>query len=342
MSLWSRISNVFQAGRLGRELDEELEAHIADAVESGRDQSEARRAFGSMLRQREQSRDLKLLPWLDSMRADAIFGWRQLMKSKVTSAAAILSLALAIGSCTSAFRLIDALLLRPLPVADPEHLYSLSRYGIGFDGKAASFDGWAYPAFAQMRDAVSEQAELIAVSYVERTDLTFTIDQEMEKAQLQYVSGTMFLTFRLAPVAGRLLNDRDDLKPGAHPYAVLSYDYWTRRFNKDPQAIGKSFHIGNTVFEIVGVGPELFTGTVTGTVTDVFVPAMMNPRVTRDDTTWHRTMVRVKRHFRSHGLDDESAALEPLRARLEAVSRATEAERAKHFTACRRRASTAS
>ena len=66
---------------------------------------------------REESRDIRLVTWLDSLRADAVFGWRQLMKKKVTSAAAILSLALAIGACTWAFRLIDALLLRPLPVA---------------------------------------------------------------------------------------------------------------------------------------------------------------------------------------------------------------------------------
>ena len=68
----------------------------------------------------------------DSLRADAVFGWRQLMKRKVTSAAAILSLALAIGACTSAFRLIDAILLRPLPVAKPEQLYTLARRGSRF------------------------------------------------------------------------------------------------------------------------------------------------------------------------------------------------------------------
>src|SRR5260370_41662205 len=127
MSLWSRIANVFRDDRLSRELDEELQSHIADAIELGRDPEEVRRAFGSPLRQREASRDVKLITWLDSLRADAIFGWRQLVKRKITSAAAILSLALAIGACTSAFRLIDALLLRPLPVAAPERLYALTR-----------------------------------------------------------------------------------------------------------------------------------------------------------------------------------------------------------------------
>ena len=322
MSLWTRFTNVFRNDRLTRELDEELEAHIADAIEEGRNPGEARRALGSPLRQREASRDLKLLPWLDSLRADAIFGWRQLLKNKVTSAAAILSLALAIGSCTSAFRLIDALLLRPLPVSHPEELYLLSRYGIGFDGKAAAFDGWAYPAFLQMGAAVADQAKLIAISYTERTDLIFSTDQEMEKAQMQFVSGSMFPSFGLTPSMGRLLNDRDDLKAGAHPYAVLSYDYWTRRFGQDPTIVGRTFHLGNTVVEIVGVGPERFTGTVTGTVTDVFLPAAMHPRVTRDDTTWHRTLARVK----------PQTALEPLRARLQVIAREIEAERTKHFT----------
>jgi hypothetical protein len=104
MSLWSRIANVFRGDRLNREIDEELESHIQEAIEHGRDPAEVRRAFGSALRHRETSRDVRLLTWLDSLRADAIFGLRQLKKNKITSATAILSLALAIGACTSAFR----------------------------------------------------------------------------------------------------------------------------------------------------------------------------------------------------------------------------------------------
>src|SRR5713101_4087541 len=181
MSLWSRITNVIRGDSLSRDIDEEMQSHIAEAIEQGRDPAEARRAFGSPLRQREESRDIRLIPWLDSLRADAVFGWRQLKKKKVTSASAILSLALAIGACTSAFRLIDALLLRPLPVAEPERLYALSRQGIGFDGKFQTFDGWAYPAFQRMRDAVKDQAELLAISYAMRMDLTYKSDQEMEK-----------------------------------------------------------------------------------------------------------------------------------------------------------------
>ncbi len=322
MSWWSRMTNVFRGDGLSREIDEELEGHIAEAMEQGRDAAEARREFGSMLRTREESRDVRLAAWLDTVRADAVFGWRQLVKRKVTSLAAVLSLALAIGACTSAFRLIDALLLRPLPVAHAERLYMLYRAGIGFDGKAQTFDGWAYPAFRLMRAAVKDQAELIAVSYAERVDVTYKSDQEMEKAYLQYVSGWMFDEFGIRPAVGRLFSENDDLQPGAHPYAVLSHDYWTRRFGQDAGVIGRTVRMGERLYEIVGVGPASFTGTETGTVTDIFVPAMMNPAAVRDDSTWHRTLAVLK----------PGVAVEPVRAKLHATSRAFEYERAKGFT----------
>ncbi len=133
MSLWSRMANVLHGRRLSHEIDEELESHIEEAVDQGRDPAEARKAFGSPLRLREESRDIRLVAWLDSLCADAVFGWRQLKNKKVTSAAAVLSLALAIGACTSAFRLIDALLLRPLPVAGADRLYS-----VAFEGPSAT------------------------------------------------------------------------------------------------------------------------------------------------------------------------------------------------------------
>jgi predicted permease len=322
MSLWSRITNALRGDRLSREIDEEYQSHIQEAIELGRDPAEARKSFGSPLRQLDESHDIRVLPWLDSLRADAIFGWRQLKKNKVTSAAAILSLALAIGSCTSAFRLIDALLLRPLPVAHPEQLCALARHEIFFDGTPQTIDAWAYPAFQQMRAAVKDQAELIAISYAERMDLTYKSDQEMEKAHVQYVSGWMFNSFGLRPALGRLLTENDDLKPGAHPYAVLSHDYWSRHFRQDPKVLGRTFRMGNNLYEVVGVAPEPFTGTEPGTMTDIFIPTMMNTWVERSDSTWIRTMVRLK----------PGVAVEPLREKLNATSLAFEQERAKGFT----------
>ncbi|MGC2768155.1 MAG: ADOP family duplicated permease [Candidatus Acidiferrum sp.] len=329
MILLTRLLNLFRKSHLDHDLDAELHSHlqlhIDDCLNQGMTPQEARRQallkLGGLEQTKESLRDLHLIPWLDSLRADAIFGYRQLAKNKITSAAAILSLALAIGACTSAFRLIDALLLRPLPISHPECLYSLGRLGTDSSGKPSDFDGWAYPDFQLMRDAAKGQATLIAISYDDRTDLTYKSDQEMEKAHLQYVSGNMFSTFGLQPALGRLLTPDDDATPGAHPVAVISYDYWTRRFANAQSVIGKSFRIGNNILQIVGVSQSPFTGTEPGTMTDIFVPTMMHPEVARKDSTWHRTFAVVQR----------GEAIEPLRAKLDSITRAFETERSKSW-----------
>ena len=323
MSFWSRMANVFRGDRLSREIDEELQLHIAEAIEQGRDPAGARRAFGSVLRHREASLDVRLAAWLDSVRADAVFGWRQLMKKPVTSGAAILSLALAIGACTSAFRLIDALLLRPLPVAHPERLYSVAFEGAGVDGRVMTYDSCSYPMFRQMRAAVKDQAESVAVSYAEDIDLTYGRDADMEKAYRQFVSGWMFDTFGLRPALGRLLDKGDDDTPGAHPVAVLSYDYWTRRFAQDRHVAGRTFRMNGVLYQIIGVAEEGFTGTETGTVTDLFVPMTMRDPAILDSsaTFWLRTLVELK----------PDAAAEPVRERLRATFHAIQEERARSF-----------
>jgi predicted permease len=323
MSLGSRLVNVLRGARLNREIDEELEAHLVEAIAEGRDPVEARKALGSALRHRERSRDVRLVSWLESLRADTVYGWRQLKNNKVASAAAILSLALAMGASTSAFRLMDGLLLRPLPVAEPERIHVVAFEGAGADGKLMTYDSSSYPMFLQMRSAVKEQAELIAVSYEDRVDLTYGSDQEMEKEYLQYVSGWMFSSFGLHPALGRLLSESDDLKPGANPYAVISYDYWTRRFGQDPEVIGRSFRVGDTGYQIVGVAEKGFTGTETGTLTSMFVPTMMkNPRtLASSNHFWMRTFVQLK----------PGVQVAPVQEKLRAVFRGIQEERAKTF-----------
>ncbi len=323
MSLISRIANAFRPDCVNRDLDEELQSHLDEAAEHGRDPAEARRAFGSVLRQREASREFKLITWLDALRADVVFGWRQLLKHKIPSAAAVLSLALAIGACVSAFRLVDALLLRPLPVASPERLYVLTYEVKDFAGKPDIGDSFEYPHFRRLRDAVKDQAELMAIANANRIDLTYGSDREMEKAYCQYVSGWTFRAFGLKPLLGRLLTSNDDVTPGAHPRAVLSYDYWQRRFGRDPKAVGRFFRLGNDSFEIVGVLELGFTGTETGTLTDVFVPIMMNKAAIEDlGWSWFRTWVQVRP---GHSPD-------VVRQQLQAASRAFREEKAKTFT----------
>ena len=157
----------------------------------------------------------------------------------------MLSLALGIGSCVAAFRLIDALLWRPLPISNSSNLYVLSRKMTGFEGKPVEDGHWATPDFNLMRDALKNQADLIAISDADRTDITWFTDDDMEKAHFVYVSGNMFPLFGLEPALGRLLAPADDRAPGASPYAVLSWDYWNHRFGRDPHVLGRSLHIDN-------------------------------------------------------------------------------------------------
>jgi hypothetical protein len=137
------------------------------------------------------------------------------VKRNATFVAALLSLGLAIGACVSAFRLIDAVLLRPLPVSERGRLSTLVR------GKATAFESTSYPRFRPMRATAIDEAELIAISYTDQTDLTYETGKETEKA-----SGWMFRSFRLLPALARLLAESDDPKPRANPIAV-SCDYWT-------------------------------------------------------------------------------------------------------------------
>ncbi|MBV8845381.1 MAG: ABC transporter permease [Bryobacterales bacterium] len=253
----------------------------------------------------------KISAWLESLGADAVFSWRQLNKRRVTSAAAILSLGLAIGACTSAFRIIDALFLRPLPIANPSGLYGLSPAGV-----ARNF---TYREFRQMRAALhddpsKDHGELIAVSGAPSLDVAYSSDQEFEKAHGQFVSGWMFSDFHIQPALGRLLTVNDDLKPGAHPVAVLSYDYWTRRFARDPNVIGRTVRFGpdwrigptGKGFEIIGVAPERFAGTETGVMIDIFLPTMMQAMIEVPVASIFRIFVHLP----------PGAAIEPVRDRL--------------------------
>ncbi len=296
MSWTRRIVNLFRQRRLNRELDEEMASHIEEAIERGRDPEEARRAFGSTLSHREQSRDIKLVSWLDSLISDAVFGWRQLRKRPAVSAAAILSLALAIGATTAAFRLINAVLISTLPVAEPDRLFVAAMTYVDRDGHADYRDDFDYPSFLRYRERVGDRADLIVAGMVEsRKTVVVSSATEEETAYLQYVSGNLFPAFGLRPALGRLLTPDDDRIPGGHPVAILSYDYWTRRFGRASSVIGSTFRMGNDLFTIVGVAPKGFIGTEPGSIADLFLPATMNVEpLDKPGWSWFRLWVHPK------------------------------------------------
>ena len=321
MSIWRKVTNLFRIKQLTDEIDAELQSHLDEALAQGRDPDEARCALGSPLRHREASLDGRLITWLDALRADAVFGLRQLRKNKITSAAAILSLALAMGLTMAGFRLIDAFLWRPLPVASADRLYAVVRQGLGPSGDFRISDSNEYPLFVRERAAVRNEAELVAISFSDRAELTYKNDDEIERVNRQYVSGWMFSAFELHPAAGRLFTDDDDSTRGEPAYAVLSYEYWTRRFGRDPNAVGRIFRMDNRIYTVIGVSPKGFTGTEPGTMIDIFVPTMMHEGVTHSDWSWFRTLAILQPGVR----------VETVRDKLQPVLQAFQEERAKGF-----------
>src|SRR5687767_2698884 len=216
MSWLSRIANAFRSSGVNRALDEEMtfhiESRIRDLVAAGmtREPAEAlaRRQFGNRLRLREQSRDVKLLPWLDSLVRDVRLGARMLRKNRLVTAAAIMSLSLALGACAAAFSLVDALILRVLPVHQPERLIYLTYPGANPD--MPEDDVFSDPAFVRLRDAGRGRVDLFAIAYANKPRVTFDVaGGERETVRAQFASGDAFQQLGVGPAAGRLLTRQD-------------------------------------------------------------------------------------------------------------------------------------
>jgi predicted permease len=282
MSVWSRLANVWRSGRLEDDLEEEQRFHIdaraADLMARGLSREaaieEATRRFGHRLQLRESSRDVKLLSWLESLGRDCRHGVRLLRRDAVVSVAAIVSLGLAIGACTAAFSLIDALILRDLPVPDPQGLVYLDQVGPTTDPRFSS--SLSYPFLNRVREALPPHMDVFSMSQQSlRQAILPDAGGAEEKVQAQFVSGNAFNALGVTAALGRVLGPSDDVTPGGHPVAVISHAFWTRRFGSRPEAIGLWLHLEQRPYQIVGVAQAGFTGAQPGILTDIWVPNMM-------------------------------------------------------------------
>jgi predicted permease len=282
MSWWSRFVNVVRADRVTREIEEEQRFHIearADDLVAGGMTREAATAraeqkFGRRLLLREASLDVKLLNWLESLSRDMRLGLRLLRKDAVISSAAIVSLGLAIGACTSAFALIDALILRELPVRDPGRLVHFDRAHPVGDARFTAL--CSYPLFERIRQASASHLDVFSVSHQSlRQAILPDAGGLEEKVGTQFVSGNAFDVLGVTPALGRLLTPADDRAPGAHQVAVISHTFWTRRFGADPRVVGRWIQLEQRPYQIVGVAQAGFTGVQPGILTDVWLSNMM-------------------------------------------------------------------
>jgi hypothetical protein len=226
MSWLSRVANVLRAERITDELEEELQFHVdsraRDLMTHGMTSEEAyrevRRRLGNAGAIRERSRDVKLVTRLDAVVRDLRFAIRMLRRDRVVSMAAIASLALAIGGCTVAFALVDALILRPLPVPEPATLVSVGVLE-GGDRERTSFN---YPLFMRFVDAVRGRAELAAFSYQSPGLATFDAAGGEERVYEQFVSGNAFGMLGVRPALGRLIVPSDDNLAGGRASSAVS------------------------------------------------------------------------------------------------------------------------
>src|SRR5579884_4259319 len=258
---------------------------------------------------------------LMSMRADLRFVSRSLCRSPAFLTAAVLSLALGIGANTAMFSLTDQILLRTLPVKDPQRLVLFKWTGQFIGGTTRGYrDSFSYPMFVDLRNANPGVFTGVAARYQDSVDIGWRGPAQRAVAEL--VSGNYFDVLGVTPAIGRTLTPDDDKVKNAEPYVVLGYGFWQSRFGGDPSILNRTIDLNGTPMTVVGVAQRGFQGFEALSPADVFVPLMMKTTVTptwdhmeRRNSIWLRVFGRLK-----PGISEQAAlaALAPVyRAALE-------------------------
>jgi predicted permease len=271
--LRSLSSKFFHRSAVAGDLDEELRSHIdhrADDLErSGMTRAEAERRarieFGASGRFREESFEALGGNLLETLWRDVRFALRVLRKSKGFAFAAIVTLALAIGANAVVYGVMDALILRPLRVPQPQSLWGLENG----DGS-----GWqSYPNYRDFRERNRTFDDLAAI----RMEFA-ALDAGNDPAEATgwATSGNYFDELRIQPFLGRFFHSADEKGPDSAPYLVLSYAYWHTRFQDDRQIVGRTILVNKHPFTIIGVAPQEFRGTLAFIAPDFYIPIIQN------------------------------------------------------------------
>jgi predicted permease len=283
--LLRRLKMLFHRRQLHSDLDEEFRLHLElrrqQQMAAGLPPEAARRAayrkFGNTTRIQEKSAMTWGWEGLESFLHDTAYGIRSMLRSPALTLVALLSLALGIGANTAIFSLLDAVMLRSLPIKDPQQLVLLGT--ADWDGTSDGFaltELYSYPFYRQMQQKNSVFSDVAALSSFQN-QAHGTVDNraETEPINAQLVSGTYFPTLGVHAYIGRTLTDSDDNSEGDHPVAVISYAWWNRSLAKDPDVLNKKIKLGSATFNIVGVAPPEFFGTQVGAAPDLWIPLSM-------------------------------------------------------------------
>jgi macrolide transport system ATP-binding/permease protein len=317
VSVWSRFIKAFRGDRVMGEIDEELAFHVHQAVTSGRDPVDAKRALGSSLQYREQSRDIRATRWLSELLQDLRFGLRMLCRNAGFSLLAILCLTVGIGATAAVFSWIEGILLRPYPlVMDQDRLFAVT----GTNRGSAGPTDMSWPDFIDLQ----RNCTLIDAFIAEKiTGTTLSIGDRAERAPGSIVSANYFDAIGVRPVLGRGFAPDENTGRNAHPVTVISYQVWQDRFHGDPAIIGKTQTLNGLPHTIVGVAPKGFYGTFVGYAFQFWVPASMQPQFSAGiykledrGARWIEGFVRPKPGVT---LEQAHAEMSAVMARLEAA-----------------------
>jgi predicted permease len=272
---------------------------IEDNLKQGMSLEEARRAarrsFGGVEQVKEAYRDKSRLIWVESLWRDLRFGARMLLKQPGVSLIAVLTLALGIGANTAIFSLVNAALLKTLPVSEPEQLVIVATDAPGRQSPPGS--GFSYPLFRELRDKQSSFSGIFARAVIL---VSLSASGQAERVVCEEVSGNFFSVLGAPPLLGRVFTEADDQTPGSHPVAVISHHFWRRGLAADPNIVGKTIHLNGFPFTVIGVTRPGFYGVEVGVDPDVRVPLMMDGfgRKTsifgQRDNSWLEVMARLK------------------------------------------------
>jgi predicted permease len=326
-ALWKRR-------QLEGDLEDELAFHLAMRDEKNQEAGvaeSARRSFGNPALVKEDLRDQWTFRAVENLWRDLRYAARMLLRSPGFTLVAVLSLAIGIGANTAIFSVVDVILLKSLPVSDPEELrvllwtgepripfhsssgYTTTLHGIKVHGQ------FPYPIYKMLTASLPQFSDVIGFTY---STVTVIAGGESHYGNAHFVTGNFFEALGLRPVLGRLLSPEDE-RSGTAPVAVISYAYWERRFGLDPGVVGRSITIDGHPVIIAGITPRSFLGADPEGSDDLFLPLVHigmfgdgSYKLERDDQWWVQIIGRLR-----PGVSDRQAlaALDVVMARAGAA-----------------------
>ncbi len=336
-----RLCSLFQRRETDQELDEELRDHLElktqQYISQGMTAQEARRSamleMGGLEKRKEECRDARRVSWLQDLLQDIRYGLRVSRKSPGFSTVVILTLALGIGANTAIFSILDPLLLRKLPVRNPDELVWVN--STGTFGRPA--EGSEIETYYAYRDKSSAFASVLAFSGIAPYEVNY--DGRKILAIGELVSANYFAVLGIRPFAGHLLTESDEHGP---PAVVVSFAFWKRELNSSPDAVGKTIAFGDQsdathtgsvpqhTFTVIGVAPPEFFGAKVGESPDFYVPLNSTELPTQDywQTQWITILARLKPGV---SIARAQASLNPLLHEVERTSTLPQIERDEEF-----------